>query len=109
MPVPPIRGHLPCRDTFAWKQKCPLKAGTTVCVYIGGIFIKTLYACTYRNNSCMFSKADAACFVFMDGNGFHLANCVFIPRIFAVPWLDGDFYDVTSSQDALPSKGIHIF
>ena len=30
MPVPPMRGHLPCRDTFAWIQKCPLKAGTTV-------------------------------------------------------------------------------
>ena len=30
MPVPPTRGHLPCRDTFAWIQKGPLKAGTTV-------------------------------------------------------------------------------
>ena len=30
MPVPPMRGHLPCRDTFAWIQKCPLKAGTTI-------------------------------------------------------------------------------
>ena len=29
MPVPPMRGHLPCRDTFAWIQKCPFKAGTT--------------------------------------------------------------------------------
>ena len=30
MPVPLMRGHLPCRDNFAWIQKCPLKAGTTV-------------------------------------------------------------------------------
>ena len=33
MPVPPMRGHLPCRGTFAWIQKCPLKAGTTVVVF----------------------------------------------------------------------------
>ena len=33
MPVPPMRGHLPCRDTFAWIQKCPLKAGTTVVIF----------------------------------------------------------------------------
>ena len=25
-----MTGHLPCRDTFAWIQKCPFKAGTTV-------------------------------------------------------------------------------
>ena len=28
--VPPMRGHLQCRDTFAWIQECPLKRGTTV-------------------------------------------------------------------------------
>ena len=33
MPVTPMTGHLPCRDTFAWIQKCPLKAGTTVLCY----------------------------------------------------------------------------
>ena len=28
--VPPMRGHLQCRDTFAWIQECPLKRGTIV-------------------------------------------------------------------------------
>ena len=27
---PSNRGHLQCRDTFAWIQECPLKRGTTV-------------------------------------------------------------------------------
>ena len=30
MSVPPMRGHLQCRDTFAWIQECALKRGTTV-------------------------------------------------------------------------------
>ena len=25
-----IRGHLQCKDTFAWPDKCPYKTGSTV-------------------------------------------------------------------------------
>ena len=28
--VPPMRGHLQCRDTFAWMDRCPYKTGSTV-------------------------------------------------------------------------------
>ena len=30
IPVPLIRGHLQCRDTFAWPDRCPYKTGSTV-------------------------------------------------------------------------------
>ena len=30
IPVPLIRGHLQCRDTFAWPDRCPYKIGSTV-------------------------------------------------------------------------------
>ena len=30
IPVPPMRGHLQCRDTFAWMDRCPYKTGSTV-------------------------------------------------------------------------------
>ena len=30
VPVPLIRGHLQCRDTFAWPDRCPYKTGSTV-------------------------------------------------------------------------------
>ena len=38
---PSDEGHLPCMDTFARIQKCPLKAGTTVF----GKSQQTLYIC----------------------------------------------------------------
>ena len=43
MSVPPMRGHLPCRETFAWIQKCPLKAGTTACIYetVNSVYVYT--------------------------------------------------------------------
>ena len=30
IPVPLMRGHLQCRDTFAWPDRCPYKTGSTV-------------------------------------------------------------------------------
>ena len=30
IPVPLIRGHLQCRDTFAWPDRCPYKTGSAV-------------------------------------------------------------------------------
>ena len=32
IPVPLTRGHLQCRDTFAWPDRCPYKTGSTVYV-----------------------------------------------------------------------------
>ena len=30
IPVPLTRGHLQCRGTFAWPDRCPYKTGSTV-------------------------------------------------------------------------------
>ena len=30
IPVPLIRGHLQCRDTFAWLDRCPYKTGVPI-------------------------------------------------------------------------------
>ena len=30
IPVPLMRGHLQCRDTFTWPDRCPYKTGSTV-------------------------------------------------------------------------------
>ena len=30
IPVPLMRRHLQCRDTFAWPNRCPYKTGSTV-------------------------------------------------------------------------------